>query len=129
MSVEIGGIEKGSIAERNGFCMGDQLDSINGYPVDDVLDYRFHMINARLGITGKTAQGKPFSREIVKENPCLRPSVYCKAAWGEDPANHFLFYCPGVVRSPVWKAGGNDFSAFLHGGNCKWRVFFSWLWP
>lgn len=48
MSVVIAKVEQGSLAERKGVLSGDLLLSINSNVIDDVLDYRFHIVNKRL---------------------------------------------------------------------------------
>ena len=48
MSVVIAKVEQGSLAERKGVLSGDILLSINSNVIDDVLDYRFHIVNKRL---------------------------------------------------------------------------------
>ncbi len=48
MSVVIAKVEQGSLAERKGVLSGDLLLSINSNEIDDVLDYRFHIVNKRL---------------------------------------------------------------------------------
>lgn len=45
MSVIIGGIEPGSVAENSNIVSGDKLLSINGNEIMDVLDYRFYQNN------------------------------------------------------------------------------------
>ena len=48
MSVVIAKVGQGSLAERKGVLSGDLLLSINSNVIDDVLDYRFHIVNKRL---------------------------------------------------------------------------------
>lgn len=67
MGVVVAGIEQGSVGASGGFCAGDQIERMNGHPIEDVLDYRFHMMNACLLITGKDGDGQAFSREIRKD--------------------------------------------------------------
>ncbi len=43
-------VEKGSLAERAGIVSGDELVSINGKPIRDVLDYKFYSYDKRLKI-------------------------------------------------------------------------------
>src|SRR5690349_9053061 len=44
-------VEKGSAAERSGVRAGDLLRAINGRPILDILDYRFHAAQSRLRLT------------------------------------------------------------------------------
>ena len=50
MSVVISGIEKHSPAARADIHSGDQLISINGNDIVDVLDYRFYMMEKKLNL-------------------------------------------------------------------------------
>lgn len=58
MAVTIGGIGKGSLAEKKKIGAGDILLSINGNEVNDVLDYRFYINETKLLLSLKTAEGK-----------------------------------------------------------------------
>ena len=49
--VTITGVEKGSLAERAGIKKDDVLVSLNGHPVRDVLDYRFHLADRMLSVS------------------------------------------------------------------------------
>lgn len=48
MSAVITGVEPGSLADKKGIRTGDSLQSLNGHPVEDVLDYRFYMAERSL---------------------------------------------------------------------------------
>ena len=48
MPVTISGVEEGSPAQRHGIRAGERLVSINGHPIEDVLDYRFYLTDTRL---------------------------------------------------------------------------------
>ncbi len=50
MSAYIAEVEKESLAERAGILPGDELVSINGKPIRDVLDYKFYSYDKRLKI-------------------------------------------------------------------------------
>ncbi len=50
MSVIISSVEKGSPAQLAGVCAGDVLHSINGHDIEDVLDYRFYMLESHLTV-------------------------------------------------------------------------------
>lgn len=58
MAVMISGIDKGSIAEKKKINAGDRLISINGNEINDVLDYRFYINEAKLVLSLETADGK-----------------------------------------------------------------------
>lgn len=49
--VRITDVIKGSLAQRHGICAGDELVSINGNAIADVLDYRFYLCEKKLHIT------------------------------------------------------------------------------
>ena len=50
MSACITEVESGSLAERAGIVAGDELVSINGKPIRDVLDYKFYAYDKRLKV-------------------------------------------------------------------------------
>ncbi len=50
MSARITEVESGSLAERAGIVSGDELVSINGKPIRDVLDYKFYSYDKRLKV-------------------------------------------------------------------------------
>ncbi len=50
MSARITEVESGSLAELAGIVAGDELVSINGKPIRDVLDYKFYSYDKRLKI-------------------------------------------------------------------------------
>lgn len=62
MSVLITDVQTNSCAARHGILPGEQLVSINGHRIMDVLDYRFYEINSSLTVTITDADGN--SREI-----------------------------------------------------------------
>lgn len=50
MSARITEVESGSLAERAGIVAGDELVSINGKPIRDVLDYKFYAYDKKLKV-------------------------------------------------------------------------------
>ena len=46
--VKITGVEKGSHAQKAGIIAGDDLISVNGFVIQDVLDYRFYIMEPTL---------------------------------------------------------------------------------
>ena len=50
MSARITEVEAGSLAERAGILAGDELVSINGKPIRDVLDYKFYSYDKHLKV-------------------------------------------------------------------------------
>ena len=51
MSVIIANVEQGSFAQLAGVLAGDVLLTINGHVIEDVLDYRFYMLESTLHLT------------------------------------------------------------------------------
>lgn len=66
MSVVIGSVEPDSLAEKAGLAPGDILCTMDGHPVEDVLDYRFYMVNTKVTLEGTTAEGEPWAKTIRK---------------------------------------------------------------
>ncbi|MEA4831435.1 hypothetical protein SDC9_92168 [bioreactor metagenome] len=48
--VKITGVDKPSSAQKAGISVGDELVSINGYEINDILDYRFRITERKLKI-------------------------------------------------------------------------------
>ena len=62
MSTIITAIDRHSPAERAGVQVGEQLLSINGHPIVDVLDYRFYGYDPLSHLELKTARHLPQGR-------------------------------------------------------------------
>lgn len=62
MSVQISGVQSGSIAAKHGIMPNETLLAINGHPINDVLDYRFYMTDAHLALSMQGKDGA--AREI-----------------------------------------------------------------
>ena len=91
--VEITGIEKNSPAAKAHIVAGDILVSINGNPINDVLDYRFYITEKKLDITldrrGETVSvtikkpqyddiGLEFATYLMdKKHSCKNKCVFC----------------------------------------------------
>ena len=58
MAVVITGVTGGSPAARKKIKPGDRLVSINGHAVEDVLDYRFYLMDSRLELMLETEKGE-----------------------------------------------------------------------
>lgn len=67
MSVIIKDVEAGSRARKAGVQPGEILYAVNGHEVDDVLDYRFYIVNPKLSLTvGSTPET---ARRVVIRKP------------------------------------------------------------
>lgn len=64
MSVKISLVEKNSIADRVGIKKGDQLLTINGNPIFDVLDFRFYGDEKKLLLGLRKLNGKLHLKKI-----------------------------------------------------------------
>ena len=66
--VRITGVVPGSAAARAGLREGDELISINGHEICDVLDYRFRIYERRLKIevTREGAAARASSRSMIE---------------------------------------------------------------
>ena len=67
MAVLISGVEEGSLAEKAGISPGDTLLRINGNEINDVLDYRFYMVDTRLLLDVLTREKSEKSYRIYKK--------------------------------------------------------------
>lgn len=66
MPITVSSVDRGSPADRAGLRAGDQLISLNGSEIHDVLDYRFYMIDRRLKVEVLRG-GKPLTFRVRKE--------------------------------------------------------------
>ncbi|MCI8649871.1 MAG: DUF512 domain-containing protein [Anaerotruncus sp.] len=65
MAVLIQRVEQGSPAARAGVRSGDTLLSVNGHPINDVLDYRFYCTERKVALV-LLRDGAPYQAEIRK---------------------------------------------------------------
>lgn len=63
--VKISGVDSNSYAHKAGFLPGDTITAINSNPINDVLDYRFHITEKKLVIDA-VRDGKNISFTITK---------------------------------------------------------------
>ena len=63
--VRITTVAPGSRADRHGVMPGDELNTINGRPVTDVLDYRFFLTDTQV-VLGLVRNGEPLEITIRK---------------------------------------------------------------
>lgn len=67
MGVSVFSVEKHSLAHKKGIEPGDELISVNGHPVADVLDYRFYLNDSSVEIAYRNKKGKLKVVKIRKE--------------------------------------------------------------
>lgn len=65
LSVEIIGVQPGSVSEKAGIHAGDRLVSVNGHLIHDVLDYQFYTMEAKLKAV-VSSEGKEHTLKIKK---------------------------------------------------------------
>ena len=67
MAVTISGVESGSPAAKAKIQAGEQLLSINGQEIVDVLDYRFYMMEQKLLLEIRSVSGEERTVAVKKE--------------------------------------------------------------
>ena len=118
--VKINSVEKNSPAEKYGILAGDILVSVNGNPINDVLDYRFHIMDARLVISLER-NGTPLEIVITKpeysdiglefatylmddKKRCRNNCIFC-----------FIDQNPGGMRETIYFKDDDERLSFLMG--------------
>lgn len=118
--VKITGIEPNSRAQRAGILPGDELLSINGHPIGDVLDYRFFETERELRLLLRR-EGEEYERELVKpqyaplglefesylmdrQRSCRNQCVFC-----------FIDQLPPGMRETLYFKDDDDRLSFLFG--------------
>jgi len=79
-------VDQGSPAQRAGVRAGETLTHVNGHPIVDVLDYKFHTYDARLDLTLIDGEGRTRSLRVRKNE-------------GEDLGLNFETYLMDKARS------------------------------
>lgn len=121
MSALITGTEKGSPAEKKNIRAGDTLISVNGKAINDVFDYRFYMLESKLRLLLRTADGK--SRMVMirkeenediglefetylmdKQHSCKNKCIFC-----------FIDQLPGGMRDSLYFKDDDSRLSFLFG--------------
>ena len=118
--VTVASVAPRSRAERAGIHTGDVLVSINGRPINDVLDYRFFLTNTHIRLSCLRG-GEPFEAEIHKreyddigldfETPlmdrkhsCENKCIFC-----------FIDQLPPGMRKTLYFKDDDSRLSFLHG--------------
>ena len=118
--VKITGVEKGSHAQKAGIIAGDDLISVNGFVIQDVLDYRFYIMEPTLVLeTERNGQkmtftvkkeeyddiGLQFSTYLMDEKKrCRNNCIFC-----------FIDQNPKGMRETVYFKDDDERLSFLHG--------------
>ena len=118
--VKITGVEKGSHAQKAGIIAGDDLISVNGFVIQDVLDYRFYIMEPTLVLeTERNGQkmtftvkkeeyddiGLEFSTYLMDEKKrCRNNCIFC-----------FIDQNPKGMRETVYFKDDDERLSFLHG--------------
>src|SRR5438045_1777850 len=113
-------VEANSPADRAGVRTGDLVQKINGRPILDILDYRFHAAEARLRVALER-DGEPFTVTIRKEegedaglsfeydlgdkiHTCNNKCVFC-----------FIHQMPRKMRKSLYLMDDDFRLSFMHG--------------
>ena len=118
--VEITEVKRGSRAFKNGVIEGDVLVSINGHPINDVLDYRFYLAEKEIELLLKR-NGEEYSVNIKKgeyddiglefatplmdkKHTCENKCIFC-----------FIDQNPKGMRESIYFKDDDSRLSFLHG--------------
>ena len=118
--VKITAVVCGGLAEKHGVLPGDELCSINGHPIRDVLDYRFYLTDTRVSLLlhrgadlveveirkGEYEDiGLDFETPLMdKKHSCANRCVFC-----------FIDQLPKGMRESLYFKDDDDRLSFLHG--------------
>lgn len=121
MAVTVSAVERGSLAAVHGIAPGDKILSINGFEINDILDYRFYETNRRLTVALEKADGR--AEEISlrkgeyeslgvecgtylmdKQRSCRNKCVFC-----------FIDQLPKGMRQSLYFKDDDDRLSFLFG--------------
>lgn len=118
--VKIVGVEKHSLASKNGIREGDALIAINGNEINDVLDYRFYLTEKKIEISLVRGE-KEFSVKIRKdtyddigldfETPLMDKKQSCK----NKCIFCFIDQLPKGMRDTLYFKDDDSRLSFLHG--------------
>ncbi len=120
MAVRITGVEPGSRAQNAGILPGDELVSISGHPIVDVLDYRFYETERELELV-LMREGTPYTCRVHKpqyaslgldfatylmdgQHSCRNKCIFC-----------FIDQMPPGMRDTLYFKDDDDRLSFLFG--------------
>lgn len=118
--VKIIDIEKGSLADKRGVRAGDILVSVNGYPIRDVLDYRFYLTERKvelLLLRGEKKVRVKIKKDeyddigLIFETPLMDKKQTCK----NGCIFCFIDQNPEGMRDTVYFKDDDSRLSFLHG--------------
>ena len=121
MAVTIASVEAGSPASRAGIQAGEQLLTLNGHVIHDVLDYRFYETDAKVEVGlaspgGDTrtvvirkSQYRPLGLEFTsylmdRQRPCRNACIFC-----------FVDQMPAGMRKTLYFKDDDTRMSFLFG--------------
>ena len=121
MAVTIASVEAGSPADRAGIRAGEQLLTLNGHVIHDVLDYRFYETDAKVEVGlaspgGDTrtvvirkSQYRPLGLEFTsylmdQQRPCRNACIFC-----------FVDQMPAGMRKTLYFKDDDTRMSFLFG--------------
>ncbi len=114
-------VETGSIAEEVGIEVGDILLSINGQPIEDIIEYKFYLADEYLEIEIEKQNGEQWIVEVDKEfdedlgidfeNPILSHMKSCK----NKCIFCFVDQLPNNMRQSLYFKDDDSRLSFLHG--------------
>ena len=110
-------VDKGSLAERNGIRSGDQLLTLNGQKIEDILDYRYEEAGDEVAVVVERA-GERIEVEISKEydaslglqltepriRACPNDCIFCFIKQNPPGMRRSIYFCDEDYRQ-----------SFLHG--------------
>lgn len=119
--VRITGVDSGSLAERAGFRAGDELVSINGHEIEDVLDYRFRMTESKVRIT-VLREGKKRVFRLRKDEDDIETGLCFETPLMDDKhtCRNKCIFCfidqnPAGMRESCYFKDDDSRLSFLHG--------------
>ncbi len=120
MAVVIKEVKAGSPADKKGIRAGEKLAAINGHPIEDVLDYRFYLMESHLSVAveGKKGLrvlsihkgeyeelGLEFETYLMdKQHSCRNKCVFC-----------FIDQLPAGMRESLYFKDDDSRLSFLFG--------------
>lgn len=121
MGARITGVRRGSIAEEVGIADGDQLMEINGYPLTDLLVYRFYETDPLVTLLVRKTNGEELIYEIEKEEDDDLGLVFDQELFDETRrCRNMCQFCfvdqmPSGMRSTLYVKDDDFRLSFLYG--------------